>query len=706
MKMQAPARMKFCQAILWIFVALVGTAQAAFAQTAASEFQRFPEIALRLIAANSGAGTNANLRVGLEMQLAPGWKTYWRAPGDAGLPPSVDWTGSDNLAAAALRFPAPERFTLFGLETYGYGGTVIFPVDATLERPGDGAKLRAAVDVLVCEKICIPYRADLALDLSPGAGAPSVHAHDLARFVSSLPPVDTNGTGLNGLTIEAADLRAGPGGAVLVRVAADPPLHAPDIFIEGPPGWSFAKPIVQFAEGGRLATLIVPAAASLGAEPLAGGSVTLTLVDGARAVERTLALGTAPPAGASGSLWAMLAVALLGGLVLNLMPCVLPVLAMKLAGLVALDAKAVRSVRLSFLATAAGIVVAFLVLAASLVALKLAGEAVGWGLQFQQPWFLAGMALLLVAFAANLWGWFEIPMPTAFGNLGQQKFAGSFATGLFATLLATPCSAPFVGTAVGFALAQGPGEIFSIFVALGLGLAAPYLLVAAVPGVVRVLPRPGNWMAKLRAVLGLALVGTAAWLASVLAAQLGAGAALSLCAALVALAGGLFALRNAANARPRIWLMAFVGFFALVLPSRLAVLPVVGVANDPAIAWQTFERAAIDRAVAQGRVVFVDVTADWCVTCQVNKRFVLARDPVLSRLQSDAVVPLRADWTRPDARISAYLASFGRYGIPFNAVYGPGAPGGIALSELLTADAVLAALAQAANPVAISKASP
>ena len=152
--------------------------------------------------------------------------------------------------------------------------------------------------------------------------------------------------------------------------------------------------------------------------------------------------------------------------------------------------------------------------------------------------------------------------------------------------------------------------------------------------------------------------------------------------------------------------MAFVGFFALVLPSRLAVLPDVGVANDPAIAWQTFERAAIDRAVAQGRVVFVDVTADWCVTCQVNKRFVLARDPVLARLQSDAVVPLRADWTRPDARISAYLASFGRYGIPFNAVYGPGAPGGIALSELLTADAVLAALAQAANPVAISKASP
>ena len=697
--------MTFHRAALWTIVALFAAVPGVHAQTTASEFARFPEIALRLIAPNAGTGTQAGLRVGLEMQLAPGWKTYWRAPGDAGLPPVVDWAGSENLAAAELRFPAPERFTLFGLETYGYGGTVIFPVDATLERPGDGAKFRASVDVLVCEKICIPYRADLALDLAAGAGAPSPHAHDLARFVSAIPPVDTNGRGINGLAIEAADLRSGPAGAVLVRVAADPPLRAPDIFIEGPPGWSFAKPVVQFADGGRLATLIVPAAASLGAEKLGSAPVTLTLVDGGRAIERTLALGTAPPAAAASSLAAMLLVALLGGLILNLMPCVLPVLAMKLAGLVALDAKAARVVRLSFLATAAGIVAAFLVLAASLVGLKLAGEAIGWGLQFQQPWFLAGMALVLVAFAANLWGWFEIPLPAAFGKLGQQKYAGSFATGLFATLLATPCSAPFVGTAVGFALAQGPGHIFTIFLALGIGLAAPYLLVAAAPGIVRVLPRPGRWMAGLRAVLGLALVGTAVWLASVLAAQLGTDAALSLGAALAALAGGLYALRGSAHARPRIWLVGFVGILALVLPSRLAVPPGVAVASDPAIAWQSFERAAIDRAVAQGRVVLVDVTADWCVTCQVNKRLVLARDPVLARLQSD-VVPMRADWTRPDARISAYLASFGRYGIPFNAVYGPGAPGGIALDELLTADGVLAALAQAANPVAISKASP
>jgi suppressor for copper-sensitivity B len=690
---------------LWILLALSLLAHPGAAFAAASDWVRHPEIALRLVAANSGTGTQGAVGLGLEMQLAPGWKTYWRSPGDAGLPPTIDWAGSDNLANAALRFPVPERFTLFGLETYGYGGTVILPIEAALHTPGEALRVRAGVDVLVCEVVCIPYRAELALDLAAGPGVPSDQAHDLARFASSVPPVDAAGAGVNGLAIEAADLRAGPPASLLVQVRAEPPLSAPDLYVEGPPGWSFAKPIVQFSDGGRLATMIVPAAAGPGAEKLGpGASATFTLVDRGRAVERTLTLGTAPPAALSGSLLAMLAVALLGGLILNLMPCVLPVLAMKLAGLVSHAREDRRATRLSFLATAAGIVVAFAILAASLVGLKAAGEAVGWGLQFQQPWFLAAMALVLVGFAANLWGWFEIPMPAAFGRVGDPKFGGSFATGLFATLLATPCSAPFVGTAVGFALAQGPVEIFAIFMALALGLAAPYLAVAAAPGLAQALPRPGRWMGVLRTVLGLALVGTAVWLASVLAAQLGFAAALSLASALAGLALGLFLLRARRHVRQRVWLAIICVFVAVAVPPRLATTPVSALAADPAIVWVAFDRTEIDRAVASGRVVFVDVTADWCVTCQVNKRLVVVRAPVLDRLQSAGVVAMRADWTRPDARISAYLASFGRYGIPFNAVYGPGAPGGIALPELLSADAVLGALAQAAAPVAISRA--
>jgi suppressor for copper-sensitivity B len=410
-----------------------------------------------------------------------------------------------------------------------------------------------------------------------------------------------------------------------------------------------------------------------------------------------VALGNAPPAAPPAALLAMLAVALLGGLILNLMPCVLPVLAMKLASVVTLDAARARDVRRAFLATAAGIVSAFLLLALALVGLKLGGEAVGWGLQFQQPWFLAGMALVVVAFAANLWGWFEVPLPALLSDIGgSRKLAGSFATGVFATLLATPCSAPFVGTAVGFALAQGPLQILAIFAALGVGLAAPYLAVAAFPGAARLLPRPGPWIGILRKLLGLALAGTAAWLVWVLAGQLGVVAAGTLAAALAVLAGGLFALRKSQAPRGRVALVASVLLLALFLPPKLGYVP-ERTAEISAIAWQRFERGAVDAAVAEGKTVFVDVTADWCVTCQVNKRLVLSRGEIVAKLSSDGVVALRADWTRPDPRIAAYLAEFGRYGIPFNAVYGPGEPGGLALPELLSAEAVLGALGQAAG---------
>ncbi len=670
----------------------------AHAQDAASAWVRHEEVAVRLVAATQDAGTADSTRLGLEIRLKSGWKTYWRSPGDAGLPVEIDWTGSANLAGAALRYPVPERFTLFDFETFGYGGTVILPIDAKKENSGGAVDLRAGVDLLVCAEVCIPYRADLALALPAGPGTPSAHAHDIARFVSAIPPIDADGAGINGLTLEGADFRAGAPAAIVVRARAEPAFAVPDVYVEGPAGWSFAKPVARFAEGGRAATLTIPAAAGPGAAPMAaGGQVTLTLVDGARAVERSVTLGTAPPAGPPTTLLAMLAVALLGGLILNLMPCVLPVLAMKLASVVKLDARAQGDVRAAFLATSAGIVAAFLLLAAALAGLKLAGEAVGWGLQFQKPWFLSGMAVVVVVFAANLWGWFEMPLPGFLSDLGaSRKLAGSFATGVFATLLATPCSAPFVGTAVGFALAQGPAQIFAIFAALGLGLATPYLAVAAVPAAATLLPRPGPWIVTLRRVLGGTLAGTAAWLVWVLDAQLGEVAAGVLAIALIGLVAGLYALRRRADFGGRAGLVATLLLLVLFLPPKLALAPKPA-SETSEIAWQRFERGALDTALAQGKTVFVDVTADWCVTCQVNKRLVVARGEVGARLASGDILALRADWTRPDPRISAYLAEFGRYGIPFNAVYGPAAPGGLALPELLTAEAVLDAFAKAAG---------
>jgi suppressor for copper-sensitivity B len=287
------------------------------------------------------------------------------------------------------------------------------------------------------------------------------------------------------------------------------------------------------------------------------------------------------------------------------------------------------------------------------------------------------------------------------GDTPQHQLIGHFAAGAFATLLATPCSAPFLGTAIGFALARGPLEILSIFLTLGLGMALPYLAIAAFPSLAHHLPKPGAWMLWLRRLLAVVLLGTAGWLLSVLALQSGLSASLAV-AGLMTLALLVLALRHLLPSLARMMVVSSLAVAALA--TTLADLPGASQAAPgslPAAAkglWRPFDQAAIGRAVAEGHVVFVDVTAEWCITCQVNKATVVYADPVAKRLKSPDVVAMKADWTNPDDTITAYLASFGRYGIPFNAVYGPGAPDGIALPELLTTEVVLDALDKAARP--------
>jgi suppressor for copper-sensitivity B len=398
-------------------------------------------------------------------------------------------------------------------------------------------------------------------------------------------------------------------------------------------------------------------------------------------------------------LFAILGLALAGGLILNLMPCVLPVLAIKLLGVVSKGGRSRRDVRLGFLASSAGILFTFLVLGAATIAAKAAGSAVGWGVQFQQPLFLVALALLCVLFAGNLWDLFEIRVPAKVaGNIvardRDHSFAGDFLSGLFATVLATPCSAPFLGTAIGFALAGGPVDILAIFAALGSGMALPYLLVALSPGLANRLPRPGGWMITLRRVLGFALLGTAAWLISVLAVQAGTLAALSVGACLGALLILLWAQRRLGGFQRATALMSLttVGVLAFVPPS---LFPTRGLADQAPIAhrlWRPFDAAQIPNLVAEGHVVVVEVTADWCITCRVNEKLVLDRAPVITALAHRNIVAMKADWTRPSEPIASYLAGFGRYGIPFSVVYGPDAPHGIPLPEILTSASVMAAL--------------
>lgn len=680
-----------------------GRAWAGATDWANQEFAR-----ARLVSAVAAVGDLAEIRLGLQIKLSPHWKTYWRSPGDAGLPAKIDWAGSENLAEAKVLWPTPQRHTLLGFETLGYEDEVLLPILARPETPGRPVKLRAGVDYLVCEKICIPVRAEFKLDLPAGAAVPSPFVDLVDRWRAKVP-----GDGAAaGLKIERAVLDVGQGGARLaVEIAARERLENPDLLIEGPRGFLFGRLDPRLNADGFGGVLSVPVIADkVPVAALVGSDATFTLIDGARSAEFTLKVGAGGAdigdtgaVVASQSLVWMLLVAVLGGLILNLMPCVLPVLSLKLLSVIGHGGGEGRAVRLGFLAASAGIVVSFLVLALGLVALRAGGLAVGWGIQFQQPAFIAVMAAIVALFACNLFGWFEIGGPRFAFAAAETKAAshgmlGHFLTGALATLLATPCSAPFLGTAVGFALARGPAEIVAIFLALGLGLALPYLAVAAFPGLATRLPRPGAWMLHLRRLLGLGLVATSVWLLTVLAAQRGTQAAL-LTGALLLFAALVLALRPRLPAAARFYAPAVVAALALGAVVLPVSMPPPGAPAPAKTAdagqWRVFDEAAIPALIAEGRIVFVDVTADWCITCQANKKLVLNRGKVAERLGGKDVIAMRADWTRPDPVIARYLAKFGRYGIPFNVVYGPTAPAGIPLPELLTSDTVLTALDKA-----------
>ena len=655
-----------------------------------------------LVAATTATGQAAGIEAGLAFRLKPGWHIYWRTPGDAGYPPRIDWSGSRNIGTPVMSWPAPTRFVLAGLQNYGYFGEVVLPISIPLTQPGQPALLKATVSYLACDKLCVPLEAHLDLALPAGSAAPSDSFHDIGRFKALVP-----GEG-HGLILESAEA-LGDDTLRLTLRASDPLTH-PDAFVEAPDTANFEPPTVSLSDGGRRAEMTLAVVAGTRQRGLTEVPLAVTVVDGSRALEATVTPhpGLAPPAGGGKlSLLAMLGVALLGGVILNLMPCVLPVLSIKILGAIGHGGAERAHVRAAFVSSAVGILCSFLALAGAAIAVKRAGQAVGWGIQFQQPVFLAAMVAILALFAANLWGAFEIALPSWLLNAGGGKsrhhtLLGHFLSGAFATLLATPCSAPFVGTAIGFALARGPVEILAIFTALGLGMASPFLLVAIRPETAIRLPKPGRWMLWLKKILGLVLAATALWLLSVMAAQAGWEPAALVGAAMVA-AGAVLALRRRLPEGSR----SAASVAAAALAAAAVAIPLQSGFGERAaaitepeangITWVDFSPDGLAAAVESGRTVFVDVTADWCITCKVNKAAVVERGEVARRLAGGQVMAMRADWTRPDDVITAYLASFGRYGVPFNAVYGPAAPNGIPLSELLSESDVLAALDRAAG---------
>ena len=645
-------------------------AAASDAGAVSSAWDRNDQAAVRLVSAVAASGELNELPLGLQIQLEKGWKTYWRTPGSGALPPQIDWSGSENLAGVDLLWPAPTRSNILGIDTIGYAGEVVLPLTVRPKVTGKPIRLKGRVDYLTCEEICVPQTALLELAIPAGRPTPTNYTHLIDSYRGRVP-----GPPSAALAIRSAELVSAGRNAILkLTVVADRPIPGADIFVDTAARLEFGRATVVSQPDGRFVEFSVPVTQA-GDKPdaLLSARPTIVLTAGDRAVEQRLDVVVAQPkvAEAGPGLAAVLMIALLGGLILNLMPCVLPVLSLKLLGVIAHGGTSSSAARRSFLATSAGILTSFLLLAGAAIAVQAAGLAVGWGIQFQQPLFLAGMALLLLLFTANLWGLFEIGLPAWAGSLGARtahgnSFAGSFVTGVLATLLATPCSAPFVGTAVAFAFSRGAPEIVAVFAALGLGLALPYLLVAAFPRLVTWLPRPGAWMIQVRRVLGLLLAVTAVWLLTILAGQTDWPAA-----ALVAVAAVALTAVAAMPLKP-------VMRWSMAVPLAVAALaaPTLMVGGAPAVViqdtrWAVFEQGRIQDLVSAGETVFVDVTADWCITCKVNKAAVLEVDPVAGRLQGPGIVTMRADWTRPNEEIARYLAGLADTGFHSTSSTGP-----------------------------------
>ena len=607
----------------------------ASAQAVSGPWQGNDVMDARLVAAVNAAGDTAMIEAGLEFRLAPGWKVYWRSPGDAGLPPVLDFSGSGEITAHHLDFPAPERFSILGFDSFGYGEGVVLPLRLERKNPGRALTIAAGLDGLVCSDVCIPVNEVLTLSLPRGEATVSDQARAIAKARSRVPgPGTAAGQGIHKIAIDAGRISLGLG-----RNGKPLALSEGDVLIEAASGFGFSRPEFR----GGIASIDI---SGRKAEELIGEEVVVTVITPAALIEERhiLKTGQVSPINPWQGIGLILMIAFAGGVVLNVMPCVLPVLSLKLASVLGHGGAGGRAVRLSFLSTAAGVMFSFLLLGGVLLALRQAGVVIGWGIQFQQPAFLLVAAAAIGFFGLIMLDIVTIPVPQCVqklaGQMPRSGLVGDFAAGALATLLATPCSAPFVGTAMAFALAAPALPLLAIFLVMGLGLALPWLLVAARPGFVVMLPKPGPWLIWLKRVLALGLFVTAGWLVSIMASN-DTGAV------------------------------------------------------DPG--WQLWQPGQAEQRAEAGQVVLVDVTADWCITCQTNKALVLETDDLVRALDDAGVARLQADWTRPDETISRYLASFGRYGIPFNAVYGPAAPQGIALPELLTTDIVLGAINKAAG---------
>lgn len=685
--------------IRWLFTLLL----CVFAFPAAAQIDSAPKVQASLIAEEGEIAPGGTLHVALQEIIRPSWHTYWRNPGEAGFPTDIKWTLPPGWKAGAIQWPYPHRLPVPPLMNYGYEGTLWLLSDITV--PKDAAPglvtLKADASWLVCQQVCIPEEKVLTLDVavSPSPVAPYAtiaQQFDAARAklptASPWPVVFASGDKLD-LFVQSP---------ALAKAQLKDATFFPDSegVIAG-----MAPQVIGAADNG----LVLRLTPAKGAKPPKSldGVLVLTSADGSvQAMDIHGQPGTVPSAqfaegGAETGLWLSLLFALIGGLILNLMPCVLPILAMKALALANVAHSDRSEAAREGFAYGIGAILSFVALGALLVALRAGGQAIGWGFQLQEPAAVAFFALLVFAVGLNLSGIFEFSSGITAGDALTRRggSVGSFFTGVLAVAVAAPCTAPFMAAALGYALTQSALAAVAVFLALGIGFALPFVLVGLAPALLRVLPKPGAWMSTFKQLLAFPMYGAAVWLVWVLTQETGFTALIAILGAMVLLAFAAWAWTVSRNAGSG-WRAAGTAFALLGLIGAAASLVVIHMDTIPPAAMAAHKEVAgipceaytakrLAHLRAEKRPVFVDATAAWCITCMVNEKVALANDPVRNAFARKHVAYLIADWTNRNAEITALLAANGRSGVPLYLYYAPGAANPVVLPQILTEDEVI-----------------
>jgi thiol:disulfide interchange protein DsbD len=722
--------------LIFALVAMLAAASPVLAlPSSASQSVSAPHLTVQLMNEEYAVYAPDWIDAGLYVRLEPGWHIYWSNAGDSGEPPKIDWTLPKGVTADPMQFPAPQRLPLGPLMDFGYENEVLFPVRLGVDKsfkPGSTVHLAAKVSWLVCREVCIPGKANLELDVPVVASKPAGNGIviDLfKRLNAALPQALPSGyravfrptpTGFR-LAVttgqretqaeffpEDEDVLDNPAPQIVTPTAnglildlkQDPNLKAAPAQLKG---------VIEFAGGRNYEITALRSAIVMPAPSGGSASFGVARMEG---VSGSIYSQGPRPAFSIGALVSTFLFAFLGGLLLNLMPCVFPVLFLKGLALVNSGTEERHKLRAHGLVYTAGILVSFWALVALLLGLRAAGATLGWGFQFQSPIFLMVLAGLFFFFGLSLAGQFEIGLrlTSAGGSLAaKQGYAGSFFTGVLAVIVATPCTAPFMGTAIGYALAQPAAVTFAIFTALALGLAAPYVALTLQPAWTRLLPKPGAWMDILKQAISVFIFGTVIWLTWVVAEAYGANLLLALLSIflLLAIAGWFLGRWRAQRwATLAAVLLLLTGLAACITaPRELAMTPAQLSSEGSAPrsgAWQPWSADAVQHALAAGQPVFVDFTAGWCLSCQVNERVALSRPEVMHAFGERNVALFKADWTREDPAITQALAALGRSGVPAYALYTPGQSAPALLPQVLTPGIVLDAIgklpAEAATP--------